>query len=248
MKKILLIGTLFALCFLCTNEALLAQSAPMDIHFGFQASPSFSSMSSSSNDIVGVGSNLGLKLGLIGENRFSDNYALSFGIGFHFNSGGSLNYKSRGKFWSNSDYILRDSIVSAGARLKYSLQYLEIPIGLRMRTQEFGRYRYYIEPALAIGIRTQARGTITTDKGDIESINITDEVNAFQLLWSVGGGTEYSIANNTALMLGIYYQSGFTGVAADNSNTTYPTTAAAGKIDDSKRTTGNLTIRIAVMF
>ena len=80
--------------------------------------------------------NLGLKLGMMGEKYLSgsENYALSFGIGFAFNQGGTLNHDSDGQFeggnyWSKSD--LSDPLFTAlpeGINLKYSIQILNYTI------------------------------------------------------------------------------------------------------------------------
>ena len=91
---------------------------------------------------------------------------------FHFNAGGTLLYENEGKYWPNSDIptsILTDSMTfNPDTKFKYGIQYLEIPIGLKMRTREFGYIRYYFQPDLTLGFKSQARGTI-------EGVGVTDE-------------------------------------------------------------------------
>jgi len=76
MKKIVL---LFSILILAGVE-LSAQSA---FRFGFQLSPNFTWLANSERTINGNGTNLGLKVGVVGEKFLSaqDNYLLTFGIG-----------------------------------------------------------------------------------------------------------------------------------------------------------------------
>ncbi len=228
-----------------------ASVAQGDYHFGFQASPSFSWMTTDNQKINGNGSLLGLKLGVLVERRFSDNYAFTTGIGLQFNTGGKLLFDQPGNFWSNSaadatiPYTSKDTF-QMGTELKYNLRYFEIPLGLRMRTQEFGFFRYYVEPAFYLGFRTDAKGTIrNSPRFDQEKISISNDVSVFNIAWGIGGGVEYTVANNTAIIAGLYYQQGFAGVQKDG-NTIY--TTAGAKPDASRATINAITIRLGVMF
>ncbi len=234
----------------------VAPASIQDWHFGFQLSPTFSWMSSDSKFVQSVGSPLGLKLGILAEKRFADNYALTTGIGFQFNTGGGLKHDYAGTFWTKSytDFnpapTQTDSF-NAGTLLKYNLQFLEIPVGLRMRTQEFGYMRYFLEPLLTLGIRTQARGSIVgSSKFDQEKINIKEAVNAFNLSWGFGGGVEYTISQNTVVVAGLYYNRGFTDMTADaDSKVIKPgATLQSATSETSKGVISNLTIRLGIMF
>jgi len=94
MKKIVL----FALLFIGFTHAY-----SQDVRLGFQASPVFSWMTTNDNTITGNGSNTGLKIGLIAENFFQENYAVTSGFGLVFNQGGTINHKTGGNFFPKSD-------------------------------------------------------------------------------------------------------------------------------------------------
>ncbi len=229
-----------------------------DFRFGFQVSPNFSWLSTDDKFINGNGSNLGLKLGMMGEKYFagSENYALSFGIGFAFNQGGTLNHDSDGQFdggnyWTKSDLSnpifnnLPDAI-----NLKYSIQYIEIPFGLKMRTQEFGYFRYFVEPGFNLGLKTQARGAISGQEGfSTENEEIKKDVNFLNLSWGLGAGVEYTIGESTALIGGLYFQNGFLDMT-DNSAKRFQRqgTELTEIKEDSKASVKSLTIRLGVMF
>ncbi len=222
-----------------------------DVRFGLQVSPTFSWMSANSNRINSAGTNLGLKLGMIGEFYFRENYAFSTGIGFGFNQGGTLQHEWEGFYWEDSyRELTTDTLpLPSMTKLKYNIQYLEIPIALKMRTREFGYIRYFVEPGLTLGIKTQSKGSITgRNLGDeFQDINIKSEVNALNLAWGIGGGIEYSLSETTALVAGLAFQVGFADVTRDGSTEINPNTGETGR-ENAVGKAHNLTVKIAVLF
>jgi len=200
---------------------VLISGQAQDVRFGFQLSPAFSWMSTNTNKINSSGTNLGLKLGMVGEFYFQENYAVTSGIGFFFNTGGTLLHERRGDFWVNSE--LPESCREATknetmTKLKYNLQYVEIPLGLKMRTREFGYIRYFLEPHVGFGFRTQANGDITARNSteECQGINIQKDVNPLNLFWGLNGGIEYSISESTSLIGGAGLQFGFADASKDD--------------------------------
>ncbi|MDZ7879604.1 MAG: outer membrane beta-barrel protein [Saprospiraceae bacterium] len=237
--------------------AFTAVTTAQDLHFGFQMSPSWSWLGTDNTRVNGVGSALGLKLGLIAENRFSEAYSISSGLGFHFNMGGALRYALPGKLWTSSydNFDIKPAVTDTFAKdskLRYSISYFEIPIGLKMRTPETGAHvRWFAEPLLTFGFRTNAKGAISsaTPVQDQEKIPIKEEVAGAMLSWGIGAGGEYIISNNTAIVVGLYYQNGFTDVTKDGSSTMYdPSVTGGQRVDNSKGLIKALTLRLGVMF
>lgn len=218
-----------------------------DIRFGFQLSPSFSWMSTNTNKVNRSGTNLGLKLGMLSEYYFRENYAFVSGIGFAFNYGGTLLHEFGGNYWTKSDLSANLQELPRDAKLKYGIQYVEIPAMLKMRTREFGYLRYFLEPGITFGFKTQARGSIkATGVGDdAEKINIRREVNGLNLSWGVGGGVEYSLSENTSLVGGLGFQIGFTD-ATDDNGTVFADNGP--RKEDSKGTVSAIVLKIAIMF
>ncbi len=219
-----------------------------ELRFGFQLSPVFSWTSTNTNSVNSSGTNLGLKLGMLGEYYFQENYAISSGIGFAFNHGGTLQHENGGSYWVNSDLAASLAELPDGVKLKYGIQYVEIPIGLKMRTREFGYLRYFIEPNMALGFRTQATGSIKGlgVGGDAEKINIRKEVNLLNFSWGLGGGVEYSLSENTSLVGGLGFQIGFADVTDDSGTVKDP--ERGDRKEDSKGKIGAIVLRIAIMF
>ncbi|MEL6923599.1 MAG: hypothetical protein AAFO94_06075 [Bacteroidota bacterium] len=105
-------------------SVISASQAQGDIRFGFQLSPSFSWMSTDNNRINSAGTNLGLKLGVLGEFYFRPNYAFIGGLGLTFNQGGTLKHDFGGNFWPDSDLSnpnlnMGDNPLQDGVQLKY---------------------------------------------------------------------------------------------------------------------------------
>ena len=170
MKKIVAIAAFFMLF------AHLSQAQQTDLRLGFQVSPTVSFMSTDDNKVNGNGANLGLKLALAGEVFFRENYAFTIGLGFSFNSGGTLRHDVGGPIWADGDTELPGGVSSPfppGTDVKYGIQYVEIPFGLKFRTNEIGYLRYYAEvPTFTLGFRSQARGDLEFDNLNEDNIDI----------------------------------------------------------------------------
>lgn len=247
MKKIVFILTFF--CF--STSLIIGQSDDYEYEFdkelrlGFQLSPSVSWMASDDVSVNGNGNNVGLKLGIMGEYYFRENYALISGLNFAFNQGGTLKHEMGGNLWSKSqlsDLALME--LPDGVNLQYHIQYLEIPFGIKMRTREFGYLSYFAEiPTFTLGFKLQARGDVKgTAMLNTERENITEDVNFFNLTWGFGGGVQYSLSEGTALVAGLVYRQGFADVTDDKGMRTN------GSRENSKGIINSITIRIGFLF
>ena len=221
--------------------------------FGFQASPNVSWMTTDVNYVNPNGNIPGMKLGAVAEYYFQPDYAIVSGLGFSFNTGGRLLHDFSGTYWTESNLGIGVDTLAQGVNLKYNLQYVEIPIGLKMRTREFGYLRYFAEiPVFTLGFESQARGTVSStpkvseDPQAIEDINIKNEIFGLALSWGLGGGVEYSLSQSTSLVGGLFYQRYFTDVTDDNGVTFHST---LGDVKNNEKSTiNNFTLRIGVIF
>lgn len=243
MKKIVII-----LCFL--GFFLSKSEAQNEIRFGFQFSPTLSWMKTDAKRIDNNGGLiLGAKLGAVGEYYFRENYSIASGIGFAFNHSGRLKYQDEGAYWVNSDLSIPGlDTLAAGVNLKYNLQYVEIPLALKLRSGYFGTFRVYAElPIIYIGFKTQAKGSIggNSPGPNTEKENISPDVGFFNLSWGLGGGFEYELGSKTSLVGGLYYQQGFSDVTKDDGFTIRD---GIERRENSKATIGAVVIRMGVMF
>jgi hypothetical protein len=250
MKKIV-----FYLCFLWIAISAPKAIAQGTVRFGIQTSPTFAWMNTSDANVNRSGTNLGLRLAMMSEYYFRESYAVTSGIGFHFNSGGQLLFEEPGAYWPNSDLNPGVDTLGGGAKLRYNLQYVEIPLGLKMRTREFGYLSYWLEPNLTFGFRSQARGDIEgrrfdggTVGEDGDKISIRNEIGGLNLSWGLGGGIEYTLSGTTSLLAGIDMRFGFsdvtknTGTYFDSSRNDEP------RGEDSRAQISSLALKLGILF
>ena len=231
MKQLALFAT-FLMLF--TFQMSAQDLSNTGLRLGLQLSPTFSWLNSDDNSINNNGTNLGLKLQLMTETYFREEYAVTVGFGFGFNHGGTLQFDDGGRLWQKTLGEGAETFPE-GVDLKYEIQYIEIPVGLKLRTREFGYIKYFAEPHLVPAFQTKARGTARGNEA-LENLNIKEDVHTLAFSWGIGGGLEYSIAEGTSLVTGLYYQRLFTDVTEDSDG------------DDSKVSLSALTIRLGVLF
>ena len=209
MKKIVIL-----LVFLSSSLALLAQGTTK--RFGLQLSPTFSWMRADLNTVNGNGTNVGLKLGMLAEIYpaalgADERYAITTGLGFAFNHGGTLQYRDKVRIWVDDP-----NVEVSPLNAKYSVQYIEVPVGFKMRfCLDHIRTCIYGEPQMILGFRGQARGDIINQLDLYNDYPINDFVAPFGLSWGLGIGAEYEIGSKTSAIGGIYFQDMFTDMTKE---------------------------------
>lgn len=189
--------------------SLMPQKAvSQEIQIGLYSEPLISWFSSDTEHASNDGARPGLAFGLTYDRYFARNYAFSSGISI-INASGRLNY---------SDTILirfknSETELDAGDNITYRIQYLSIPLGIKLKTNQIGYMTFFantgINPKVVIG----GKGDIPSQ--DIKKINITEELRLFNLGYYITIGTEYSLGGNTAVVVGIGYEDNFMDVTKD---------------------------------
>ena len=254
MKRTIFLAVLATL--LCLNT----EAQDQRFRLGFQASPTFTWLDSNDKFINSSGTSLGLRLGMRGDYFFAEKYAITSGIGFGFNQGGTLLHDVGGELWPRSE-LSNESlrVLPDGVKLKYSIRYVEVPFGLKMFTNEIMRdMRFFFEvPVLILGIKSNAIGDIegaSQTNQNSEDENIGKDVNLFNLSWGLGGGVEYNVRGSskgdTNLFAGFFFNQGFTDVT-DNRAVKYVDDGAGNIVTEEEDSTGiirGITIYLGVMF
>ncbi len=187
------------------------QVEAQEFSLGLTASPVISWFSANGNDVESDGPRLGFQYGLLVEPTLGGNerYALSTGIMINMIGG----------FLTGGE----DSLVYNST---HRVQYLEIPLAAKLRTNEINYISYYGLFGFTPGINIKARYDLKDANGDfIEDINgdpiedvnlrgddLADKYNLFNLSLTLGAGAEYSITETTTITAGIAFQNGFVNV------------------------------------
>ena len=87
----------------------------------------------------------------------------------------------------------------------YNVQYVEIPICLKMLTNQFNKIRYYGQFGFAPGMRIRA----LKDVGGEDKLSAKDEINFMNVNMIIAAGLEYEISGSTVAFGGIEFNNGF---------------------------------------
>ena len=196
------------------------------LSFSVVVDPQITWMNSDSKRIERSGTNIGIGGGLVMDKYFADNYAFSTGL-LILSTGGDLLFKDTLCFhFGDSTYNLQSE-----STLKFKLQYITVPLSLKLKSNEIGYTRFYAHLGLNTHFNVKATGDEANN--DISGEDIKKEVNWFMLSYFIGGGLEYSLGGNTALVGGIYFSSGIWDVTTN---------------DDYRSHVGSVTLRLGVKF
>ena len=246
-------ATSLSICFLFICFTASAQYPSYRYRFGAQISPTINWMRTNDKRITNDGANAGFKFGFIAEYYFSKSYAITSGLGFFFNQGGALKYASAGNYWPNIA-ALPDSLrlgaapLAAGTSISYRLKYIEIPVGLKMRTRDFGFWRFFAElPIFTFGFLNAAKGDLKTKGVERTSENVVKAINGFNVSWGVGLGADYEVSEKTSVSAGLYFNQGFADLTSDT-NVLIKQNSGNAVAENSKAISNNLVLKLAVLF
>jgi opacity protein-like surface antigen len=178
------------------------------LHFGLKVSPTLAWFKSDTKDVTSDGSKLGFAYGLMTDFAFTPNYVFATGVDVTYRGGKIKSADTSGNSVS----------------INYTLQYIEIPLTLKLKTNEIGYITYFGKFGFAPGINIKAQIDGENGKSGIEPINIA---------FIVGLGAEYSLGGKTSLMGGITFNNGFVDVV---------------KSSDLKLTTNFISLDIGLFF
>lgn len=274
--------------------ALMAQvlySYGQELKFGVHVDPFISFLSSDYNKVEGQSFNFGTALGVEAEYRFNDggNYALTFGADFSFNEGGTLLYKYGGNILPNTEFDNRSDFrnvngeipanatgipMVAFTKINYRANYVAIPIGLKLRTNELGdsymRAFFHI-PIVKIMVPVNAgakifapdanadgflddndstRYAIPQTTGSVTERNVWSDITPIQVSLGAGAGVELTPNSDGGLRIyaGVYYHSGLIDITGGfGGQTTFFSPQNPNSIDETQsRNPRNATHNIAL--
>jgi len=190
---------------------------------GFKVAPNISWMQPKDNNMESGGATAGFGFGLVSDIFFAENYAFGTGLNITYN-GGRINYLEK--------QVVDDVEYIALKERKIRNQFLEVPLTIKLRTNEIGYITYWGQFGLGLGFNLQTFADdvydyqlehVITDMSDswektdlpsreYEKENINDEVGFYRVSLIMAAGIEYNISGSTSVLVGLEFNNGFTNV------------------------------------
>jgi hypothetical protein len=202
MKKISLFIVLLTFCL---------SAFPQKLKLGIDIEPQLAWLSSDTRNVITDNAKFGIKGGIVCDKYFSKNYALHGGI-LIGTEGGTI------KFNDISSIHTEDSLVhlSANTKVEYKLQYLSIPLGLKLRTNQIGYFTYYVLAGFNNQIRLKAKAN--SNDNTLQNDLINKEIRFYNLGYYFGLGAEYALSQDTGLTFGLNYYQGFVDITTSGAS------------------------------
>jgi hypothetical protein len=168
------------------------------VQLGFTTSPTFGWLTFPSGQTPEVkpdGMRTGFSYGVLADIPFSENYYFSTAL-----TVSTINAKA-------SEPGISTSV--------YKLQYLEVPLTLKLKSDEIENRRFYGQFGLNTGINIGSKQDISytnSSTADEKNKDIGDLINAFRAGLVLGGGAEWHMGKNVNLLTGLSYSNGFVDV------------------------------------
>lgn len=217
MKKVL---ALLAIA-VVTLPDLNAQD-DQSVRFGIKLSPNVGWLRSDTKGLSSEGTKVGFTFGLMADFPLgiAGNYAFASGL-YLTNVGGGFTSKLAFVEDSSGPEIIK------AMQTDLSLRYVDIPLTIKMKTNEIGYMRYFGQVGFmpSFNIRAKADFEVPVTTGTLsngtpivrsfelkESEDFLDDTNLFRAALVIGGGMEYNFSGRTSLMVGVTYNNGFTNI------------------------------------
>ena len=148
-----------------------------------------------------------MQAGLQMDYFFDENYAFVLGFGIN-NLGESCSMPIRTLLNVKGMYL------DPGQSAKLNLQYLDIPLGLKLKTEELGYATFFLQ--LGFNPMFNINGQTTSEDGIYDKEDITASITTFFMGYHVGAGVEYKLGGSTAVIGGLRWSSGLTDVTEND--------------------------------
>ncbi|MBI2271878.1 MAG: PorT family protein [Bacteroidetes bacterium] len=175
-------------------------TAQKNIHFGLKVVPGVYWLSSTEDSTKNDGTRFGFGYGAMLEFGLTDNYYLVTGVDMVAAGAKSIT-------------DIKAGTLTGTSASNFNIQYLQIPLFLKMKTKEIGMIKYFGQFGLGTGFALSVKNSWTTTIGTtVTTGSDTKKDNIFPLRESllIGLGLEFNIAGSTSIVAGATFDNGFT--------------------------------------
>lgn len=174
------------------------QNLVIGLHFN----PVISWFSSDTKETSGEGARAGYDFGITFNKYFTSNYAFTLGLSL-INAGGKLSSTDTTVMQFNNF----KTTVLPGKTIVYRVDYLSLPFGLHLQTNQIGYFTWFSE--LGFDPKVILSGKADIPSAGITSENAIKELRAFNAGYHISGGVQYSLGGNTAFIAGLKFENNF---------------------------------------
>ncbi|RYZ16916.1 MAG: hypothetical protein EOP49_51190, partial [Sphingobacteriales bacterium] len=137
------------------------------------------------------------------------------------------------------------------------LNYLEIPVGLKLRTDPISNFRFFGQLGLTTGFNLAKKATydvsyygeeagkLLKSTGENEKIKGTLAIAPVMFTMNIGAGIEYPLTEKLAAYAGLFFNNGF---APDATNPNKYTMPYASSFRDGNTRLNNFALRLGLFF
>lgn len=161
------------------------------VSMGITFSPNVSWLRYGDEDAYEGRSGLGFAYGLLTDFAVSENY--------YFSTGLLIN-----TLWTEATYT--DPLTPVTTKAQHRLQYVEIPLAVKLRSVQQYHRSYYGKFGFTAGARVSGKERVD----DASKRTKIDGADVFRLALQIGGGVEWQLDHNLSLMTGLTFNNGFT--------------------------------------
>jgi hypothetical protein len=178
--------------------------------FGMKIGPNLDWLMSGTDSYKNDGTEVGFSWGFISDFTLAENYFLSTGFNLKYNYARLI-----------MPYRMEDIDTTGTLNRKYKLRYFEVPLMVKMRTNNFGDFAFFGQLGLTGDVLIAARGKDvftyrdkdgTTFSTPVKESTITSQINALKAGFVIGLGAEYFIDKSTSILVSVNYNNGLTNV------------------------------------
>jgi len=202
------------------------------------------------------------------DKMFTDNYAI--GTGFNLiNTGGQLSYFDE-RITDDGQRTI------ASMNRTYMLKYAEVPITLKLRTNEIGYITYWAQVGVGLGVNIKSKSDDVIDYKKLEngtnpdSLRWTDatmiadesiededigrDISIFRSSLIIAGGIEYNLSGDASIVAGVCLNNAFSnvlkgkGVVASNNEPDFSAVDNTPKVFDMKGISNCVSLQIGILF
>jgi len=194
---------------LALAAGLSARAYSQELTFIVHADPVISWIGSNESEYTSEGAKAGFDIGLNVLHYFAENYAISSGISFISAGGRQSATEPHTMVFNNLD----PQTLPAGDEMKYNLKYMNIPIGIRLQTNQVGYLTYFTD--MGFDVRIMLKSTVDLPTLQIFDENAKTEVYGMNAGWHLGGGVEYELGIDASIIAGLSYGQDFFDITKD---------------------------------